>query len=307
MRESLDSDLASLSERLDGVRAREYLPAALIDIVGRTAMLQIESLHRLRLDMSLTPPAITVTPEQHEEGEPLAERHSFAFAPEESARLFGKLLAVFTAVGGAPAVAAERVRAALGAAAAGDGLSIDAACRAVIRDDVAWFADWAARLPEAPDVVRYLAQASITPSIQVQAEAIALSWQGGALLAPERTWEYGVCPVCGSAPLVARVDGQGDVMLCACSFCRHQYRVPRSRCAFCQEQNPERLELLLADDYPSVQVQTCSTCGCYLKVAAAPGEGRVFLPVVEDLESLPLDVLALEEGFRRPSRSAWGF
>jgi FdhE protein len=34
---------------------------------------------------------------------------------------------------------------------------------------------------------------------------------------------------------------------------------------------------------------------------------RQSVPVLDDLESLALDILAREQGFVRPTQSAWGF
>ncbi len=297
----LERELERLSERIAQIRAHAHLPEALIDIVARTAMLQLES--GPRAELHLGAPAVTVTPEQHAEGEPLVERRAFSFAPEESARLFGKLLAMMKAVGGKPAAAADVVYAELQAG----NVSIESACRAVINDEAAWFADWSARLPEAPELMRFLAQASITPSLMAQARMLALEWNKGALLSPDRMWEYGICPICGAPPLIGQLATREGAQMCVCSFCRHSYRVKRMQCPFCLEENPEKLRTFSTREEPAFLVRACDTCSCYLKVVDFRESGRAALPVIEDLASLTMDVLAEKEGFRRPTRSAWGF
>ena len=299
MEATLEQELGALSLRLGPMRGRADLPVELVDIVGRTTMLQLESLQRIDL------PAlrVNISPEQHAEGEALAERRVFAWSPEECGRLFGSLLALMKAQGGQFAPAADAVRAVI---ASGD-LLLDSACRAAVADDVAWFAQWATLTPEAPGFIQFLTQSAVSPSVVFQARTLARQWQGGALLEQSRIWAFGVCPICGSAPMISRMTPNSAAHWCTCSFCRHEYRIIQVQCPYCLEENPERLNLLLVEEDPGYQAQTCDTCGMYIKVASGDVAEIVPLPVIDDLESLALDVLAANEGFRRPSGSTWGF
>jgi FdhE protein len=54
-------------------------------------------------------------------------------------------------------------------------------------------------------------------------------------------------------------------------------------------------------------VDVCAACRRYVKAADFRALDKVSVPVLDDLESLALDILAREAGFERPVLSAWGF
>lgn len=120
---------------------------------------------------------------------------------------------------------------------------------------------------------------------------------GGDLLQGERR-----CPFCGGAPLVGvlredREAGAAVRWLC-CGRCASRWRFPRVVCPGCGEEDPERLPRLSAEEVPWVRVEACETCRAYLKVVDLDREGEAE-PVADELGSLPLDVFAGEQGYRK--------
>ncbi|MBG3878541.1 formate dehydrogenase accessory protein FdhE, partial [Desulfovibrio oxamicus] len=168
-----DRELQRLEGKLKALRSKEYIPDALLEIVARTAVIQLEARAAAQADPLPEPVAgqfpELATPEAHAQGAPLLPRDAFTYDRARTAATFGRLLAMMRAAGGSLGAAAEVVREAM---EKGE-LAVDDACDAALRDDAAWFDAWALRLNDAPSLVRFLAMGSVVPSVEVLAQAVA--------------------------------------------------------------------------------------------------------------------------------------
>jgi FdhE protein len=127
-------------------------------------------------------------------------------------------------------------------------------------------------------------------------------------LRASEVWPHGHCPLCGNPPLIGKLASKEGFRFHTCSLCRLEYRASRLGCPFCQEQESDKLDVFTADTQPDYAVYACRTCKSYIKLADfREYAGRVSLPALDDLESLPLDMLAQQRGFGRLTCSAWGF
>ncbi len=289
----MDTERKRLERKLVILRTKEFLPAPLLDIISDTATLQLAA----RQAVSVPLPSLPTPPSAHLQGVPLLPREHFVFDAKQTALLFGKLLALSEASGGPIGTSAQAVRKALE-----DGIfSLSEACDAFIRDDTLFFADWAARLPEAPSTVRFLVQGSLTPSLEAVSEQLKTHHND------EEPWAFGHCPYCGSLPLISSLRGKEGFRHLTCSFCRTDYRAKRLQCAFCGEEDHDKLEYFKAEGERGFEVHVCRTCNCYLKTSDFRELDTVSIPALDDLESLALDILAREQGLSRPTLSAWGF
>lgn len=304
-----DGEMRRLEGKLKALRSKEYIPDALLEIVARTAAIQLEARMQVQSAASAdsAAPAGLATPEAHAQGAPLLPRDAFTYDRARTAATFGRLLAMMRAAGGALGTSAEVVREAM---EKGE-LAVEDACDAALRDDVAWFDAWALRLTEAPSLVRFLALGSIVPSVEALAAQVAAveARRSGADQpgAPAVVWQHGHCPVCGGAPLVGRLAGKEGALHLTCSFCRHEYRAKRLQCPFCLEEESKNLEYFTTDGEPGFQVHVCKSCKGYIKITDFREFDRISIPVLDDLESLALDIVARQQGYKRPTASAWGF
>jgi FdhE protein len=289
----MDKERKRLERKLTLLSKKEFLPAPLLRIVSDTATLQLAA----RGEVSVQAPSIPTPPDAHVQGMPLLPRELFSFDPKQTAILFGKLLALMEAAGGGLTEAAATIRAGLEDRT----FSLTEACEAFLKDDTLFFADWAARLPNAPSLVRYLIQGSLTPSLEAVAEQLKEHHNN------EVPWTFGHCPYCGSQPLIATLREKEGFKHLTCSFCRGEYRAKRLQCSFCGEEDHEKLEYFKAEGEPGFEVHVCHTCNCYIKTADFRELDVVSIPALDDLESLALDILAREQGLSRPTLSAWGF
>ena len=107
-------------------------------------------------------------------------------------------------------------------------------------------------------------------------------------------WNYGHCPVCGSAPKLADLSGEGGKRTLHCSLCETAWPYPRLRCPFCENDNREDLSYLKAESEEGLRVDLCNRCGQYLKtIDLRELAGPVIVPL-DDVATWHLDIIAQE-------------
>ena len=292
-----------LAEKLESLRGRDWMPDELLELIAQTSRIQL----RACAAMATAPfplPEDKVMPEtSHRQGAPLLLPEHIPLPGRRGALVWRKILDMLRLRGDSLGVNAEEIHRALAkkAGAAGS-LRPEHAFAALLRNDAAFFAYWAERLPDAPALLRFLALSSLAPAFTRLHAALA------DRLRTDEIWPHGHCPLCGSLPLIGKLTGKEGFRYHCCSLCRLEYRAPRLGCPFCREQRGDRLSVFTADTQPGYMASACRTCKSYIKLADfREYAGRVSLPVLDDLESLPLDMLAQRQGLTRLTFSAWGF
>ncbi|MCD7984038.1 MAG: formate dehydrogenase accessory protein FdhE [Desulfovibrio sp.] len=286
---------ATLARRLERLAALAWLPGTLLDIVGGTLRLQRAAFQSLsRPDTSGLCPAAS---EAHAQGAPLLASADFPYDPDLARPLWAQLCDLLASAGGNPAEAVSALRREVAA----DEELPARAYAAFTHEDEAFFTGWAARLPQAPALIHFLAQAALTPQLAAVTETLAAGYD------EQRVWEHGHCPHCGRPPFMGELRGREGQRWHTCSFCGASYRAARLQCPFCLERGEERLRVFTTDSLPFFEVRVCKTCRCYIKLADLREQAEALPAALSDLASLPLDMLARQEGYSRPTPSAWGF
>ena len=286
---------STLARRLERLAALAWLPGTLLDIVGGTLRLQRAAFQSLsRPDTSGLCPA---APEAHAQGAPLLASADFPYDPDLARPLWGQLCDLLASAGGNPAEAVSALRREV----ATDEELPARAYAAFTHEDEAFFTGWAARLPQAPALIHFLAQAALTPQLAAVTETLSAGHD------EQRVWEHGHCPHCGRPPFMGELRGREGQRWHTCSFCGARYRAARLQCPFCLERGEERLRVFTTDSLPFFEVRVCKTCRCYIKLADLREQAEALPAALNDLASLPLDMLARQEGYSRPTPSAWGF
>ncbi len=290
-------DLKVLEAKAAELGSRPWLPASLIAIVTGTARLQFEAmddpvLRNLKLGGELA------SADAHLQGKPLLARGDFFYDQAQSLALWEKLLNILRGhdehLGWAVDFIDVRRK-------SGE-FDPEASFKAVLDNDGGFFEHWAGQLPDSPGLARFLAKSSLAPALMSHER----------LLAPyhnaESIWSHGHCPHCGGLPLIGRLKTKEGARFHTCSFCRLEYRAKRLQCPFCLEENQEKLLVFSSPDEPGYEIHGCESCKAYIKLADFRAfDGRPSMPVIDDLESLPLDIAAKERGFTRLTTSEWGF
>jgi len=277
------------------IRAQEILPEELIALVERVMPLLRQA--KAEATLVLPPQEACATPEAMFVGNPLLLREHFPFDLKQALGLIPALLDALSASGGEAANAAKALREAL---ATGE-LNPEAALRAQMAGDDTLFAAWRERLPGSPRALDFLVTSALSPSLSCAAEQLA------PLLPENLPHEHGHCPLCGSLPLISLLRDKEGKRFGVCTFCGHQHRLRRIGCAYCDEGDQNKLKLFRVAEYPGVRVDVCETCKMYIKTLDFRELDQKSLPALDDMASVALDVLAQQQGYKRPTLSAWGF
>jgi hypothetical protein len=111
-----------------------------------------------------------------------------------------------------------------------------------------------------------------------------------------------VCPNCGGAPQLSILhssgsgDGGGRQLLCA--SCLTRWPFGRIRCASCGEEEERRLGYFHSEAFDYLRVDACDTCHRYLKTVDLTRLGLA-VPLVDEVAGAPLDLWAVEQGYRK--------
>lgn len=144
-----------------------------------------------------------------------------------------------------------------------------------------------------------LARLTLEPILSTYARALetAVEWE---------SWKRSDCPVCGGAPLLAELRGKERVRYLRCGRCGAGWPYQRLACAFCGTTDYRALSFLYLEEDLQRRVDVCSACRSYLKTLSTFEATPPELLLVEELRTLPLDLMAEERGYHRgtePARS----
>lgn len=120
----------------------------------------------------------------------------------------------------------------------------------------------------------------------------------------EEQWLRSYCPGCGSLPCMAQLAGTdpGRRRFLSCTFCGTRWCYRRTGCPFCDNNDDRRLAILAAEGEYGVRIDTCESCGGYLKTYTGNGSEDFFLA---DWTSIHLDFVARDHGLKRVAASLY--
>lgn len=119
-------------------------------------------------------------------------------------------------------------------------------------------------------------------------------------------WPHGHCPVCAAWPIFAERRGLDRSRRLRCGRCAAQWEVQWLYCIYCNERNHEQLASLEPEERgETLKVETCASCNGYLKSIATLQGFPDFELLLQDLETVELDLVALERGYQRPLESGF--
>jgi FdhE protein len=141
--------------------------------------------------------------------------------------------------------------------------------------------------------LRLLGENSLKPALRALQSAVSP-------LVALAEWQRGPCPVCGSPPLIAEIQGKEGGRNLRCGLCAAAWQYPRLKCAYCATTNHLQLGFLSVEgEDEKYRVQTCDACHGYVKAVVTFDPIPEDMLAVEDLATLHLDQLAVERGFSR--------
>jgi len=157
--------------------------------------------------------------------------------------------------------------------------------KAVLTSDYKTVRTTAEELKIDPPVLTLLIRLSLRPALLDTARSVQN-------LMDLDKWHYGHCPVCGSAPRLADLSGEGGKRTLHCSLCETAWPYVRLRCPFCENNNKEELSYLRGENEEGLRVDLCSRCYHYLKtIDLREIPGPIILPL-DDVATWHLDIIA---------------
>lgn len=134
--------------------------------------------------------------------------------------------------------------------------------------------------------------------VLVQAMRPFLTRAADAVLArlDSRDWARGTCPVCGGEPDLAVITPAADRLL-ICSRCLGRWRFAQLTCPFCGNGDRARITSFASRD-GRYRLFACDVCRRYLKAYDARRASRPVMPAVDSVATIPLDVAAMQRGYR---------
>jgi len=153
----------------------------------------------------------------------------------------------------------------------------------------------------APDLVWLVAELAVSPFAHALQRALfagaaesAVTSLGAALTG----WNRGYCPACGSWPALAEVVGGRRVL--RCSFCAVGWELATYACVYCAEDAGPFVTAAADEERKDRRIELCSGCAGYLKAVDVPALSPFPLLAIADLETMDLDLVAMERGYSRP-------
>lgn len=157
--------------------------------------------------------------------------------------------------------------------------------KAILASDFDAIQTTAGRLSIDPPVLTLLLRLSLRPAL------LEMAQRARDQLDLDR-WLHGHCPVCGSAPLLADLSGEGGKRTLHCSLCETAWPYTRLRCPFCENDDIDDLSYLMAENEKGLRVDLCNRCGNYLKtIDLRELSGPVIVPL-DDAATWHLDIIA---------------
>jgi FdhE protein len=144
------------------------------------------------------------------------------------------------------------------------------------------------------DILCFLGRASIQPSLE---RAAKLCGEGSDL----EEWSEGICPICGSLPLLSELAGQEGRKMLVCSRCEYRWRGSRMVCPFCGTEDHEAHRYFFVEGDKGVRIDVCDKCKKYIKTIDSRETGQKTFPLLEYVGTLHLDMLAQERGYHKGS------
>lgn len=148
-----------------------------------------------------------------------------------------------------------------------------------------------------PDLLWLVAELAASPFVHALQHALFRS-DDERLRAALDGWNHGYCAACGSWPALAEVVSGHRVL--RCSFCAFAWELTTYACVYCGEDGEPFVTAAPDPERKGRRVEACGSCGSYLKTMDVPALSPFPLLAITDMETMDLDVAAMEHGYSRP-------
>jgi FdhE protein len=150
----------------------------------------------------------------------------------------------------------------------------------------------------APDLVWLVGELATTPFAHALQHSVFDHRQDDTFVAACNGWNLGYCPACGSWPALAECVDSHRVL--RCSFCSLGWELNTYACIYCAEAGEPFVTAAPDEERKDRRVEVCSACQSYLKTVDLAKLSPFPLVAIADMETMDLDIAAMEHGYGRP-------
>ena len=151
----------------------------------------------------------------------------------------------------------------------------------------------------APDLVWLVAELTVSPFVHALQRAVLRRPDADGRVSPSiEEWTRGYCPACGSWPALGEMlDAQ---RILRCSFCGAGWAPFAEGCAYCAITGTDFESDSTGHPPLDRHLELCRGCSGYLKIVEVAALSPFPLLAISDLETMDLDLVAMQRGFQRP-------
>ena len=169
----------------------------------------------------------------------------------------------------------------------------------LFQHDSGYFQSLSNDLEVSEDILIFISLNLAKPFFEAVAERIKDKITGMVMM--DTVWLKNFCPVCGSSAQLAKLEKEAGKKILYCSLCGTEWRFMRIKCPFCCTEEQKSMKFLEEEKGP-YRIDVCEQCKRYIKTLderKGGDEKRAFIPSVEDLATMYLDIVAEKEGYER--------
>jgi FdhE protein len=156
----------------------------------------------------------------------------------------------------------------------------------------------------APDLVWLIGELATTPFAHALQRAILNHRQDAVFASACSAWNAGYCLACGSWPALAECADSHRVL--RCSFCAAGWELDTYSCIYCGESGEPFVTAAPDEERKDRRLEICGACHAYLKTIDLPALSPFPLVAIADMETMDLDLAAMEHGYGRPPLREFG-
>lgn len=179
------------------------------------------------------------------------------------------------------------------------GIDVASLCGASLGRDQDAIRQGAVHRGLSPDLVWLVAELAVSPFVHaLQRHLFSHGESDAALGSALDAWAAGYCAACGSWPALAEVAGGARVL--RCSFCASAWELTDHACIYCRDSGETFVTAAPDEERKDRRVEVCGACAGYVKTVDVPELSPFPLLAIADMETMDLDVAAMEQGYKRP-------
>lgn len=118
-------------------------------------------------------------------------------------------------------------------------------------------------------------------------------------------WDKGYCPICGSAPMLAKIEDGVARRWLHCSQCGHEWTFSRVVCPSCGNSQQKEMNYFSVEERETESAFVCGQCHRYLITVSKISDLMKFHAEVSALSLIHLDVIMQEKGYMPMASCEW--